>query len=68
MSKPQSFRPRPDLPDQTLGGTTTRVRAEAHAADGAAELHPQLQAQLRELQLRSASADPDLSMLLRLGN
>jgi diguanylate cyclase (GGDEF)-like protein/PAS domain S-box-containing protein len=66
MSKPQSTRPRPDLPDATLGGTTTLVRGDAHATADAPDLHPQLKAQLRELQLRTGSATPEVAMLLRL--
>jgi diguanylate cyclase (GGDEF)-like protein/PAS domain S-box-containing protein len=68
MSKPQSFRPRADLPDATLGGTTTLVRADAHCADSPAQLHPQLKAQLRELQWRPANVAPDVAVLLRLVN
>jgi diguanylate cyclase (GGDEF)-like protein/PAS domain S-box-containing protein len=47
--------------------TTTIVRAEALTRELAAEgLHPLLQAQLRELRLRTGGEDPDVAMLLRL--
>lgn len=66
MSKPQTSWPRPEAPNYPLGGTTTLVRADARMGDSPADLHPQLKAQLRELQLRTGSATPELSMLLRL--
>ncbi|HEX4648305.1 MAG TPA: PAS domain S-box protein, partial [Steroidobacteraceae bacterium] len=51
------------------GQTTTLVRADPRpSAHAAAELHPQLRAQLRELQLRTGSATPELPMLLNLIN
>jgi diguanylate cyclase (GGDEF)-like protein/PAS domain S-box-containing protein len=49
------------------GQTTTLVRADPQPRD-ASDLHPALRAQLRELQLRSGSATPDLGMLLKLIN
>jgi len=69
MSKTQSHRSRPDSPEATPGATTTLVRADARPhAEKYPELHPALKAQLRELQLRTGSADPDVPMLLRLIN
>ncbi len=51
------------------GATTTLVRADARPVpENQGELHPQLKAQLRELRLRTGSADPDVPMLLRLIN
>ncbi|MBV9619650.1 MAG: PAS domain S-box protein, partial [Gammaproteobacteria bacterium] len=58
-------------PDAELspGGTTTLVRADARPhGEKYPELHPQLRAQLRELELRTGSALPDVPMLLRLIN
>ena len=49
------------------GQTTTLVRADPHPGDGT-DLHPALRAQLRELQLRTGNASPDLGMLLKLIN
>ncbi|HEY8053072.1 MAG TPA: PAS domain S-box protein [Steroidobacteraceae bacterium] len=51
------------------GATTTLVRADVRprGAD-MADLHPQLRAQLRELQLRTGSATPDVAMLVHLIN
>jgi diguanylate cyclase (GGDEF)-like protein/PAS domain S-box-containing protein len=49
------------------GQTTTLVRADPRPDDGK-DLHPALSAQLRELQLRTGSATPDLGMLLKLIN
>src|SRR5271155_4027689 len=79
MSKIQPFRTPPDPPGadygQTatlsgppmLGATTTLVRADARPVpENQAELHPALKAQLRELQLRTGNAIPDVPMLLRL--
>jgi diguanylate cyclase (GGDEF)-like protein/PAS domain S-box-containing protein len=55
--------------EATPGQTTTLVRADPRpSAEGAAELHPALRAQLKELQLRTGSATPDLAMLLNLIN
>ncbi len=69
MSKSHPFRTRPDSPEGAPGATTTLVRADARPhAEKYPELHPQLKAQLRELQLRTGSADPDVPMLLRLIN
>ena len=52
-----------------VGATTTLVRADARPVpENQGELHPQLKAQLRELRLRTGSADPDVPMLLRLIN
>ncbi len=49
------------------GQTTTLVRADPRPDDGT-DLHPALRAQLKELQLRTGSATPDLGMLLKLIN
>ena len=84
MSKIQPFRSHSDSADAdadfgatttTLssqlmaGATTTLVRADARPVpENQGELHPQLKAQLRELRLRTGSADPDVPMLLRLIN
>src|SRR5271170_34630 len=68
MSKTHPFRT-PDSSEPTPGATTTLVRADARPhAEKYPELHPQLKAQLRELQLRTGSAVPDVPMLLRLIN
>jgi diguanylate cyclase (GGDEF)-like protein/PAS domain S-box-containing protein len=56
-------------PEAAGGATTTLVRADAQPrGDEASDLHPQLRAQLRELQLRTGTASPDVAMLLRLIN
>jgi diguanylate cyclase (GGDEF)-like protein/PAS domain S-box-containing protein len=69
MSKTHSSRTRPDSPEITPGATTTLVRADARPhAESYPELHPALKAQLRELQLRTGNAVPDVPMLLRLIN
>jgi diguanylate cyclase (GGDEF)-like protein/PAS domain S-box-containing protein len=69
MSKPQTLRPRPDIPEIRGGTTTTLVRADARPqGESQPELHPQLRAQLRELRLRTGAAVPNLAMLLRLIN
>ncbi len=69
MSKTHPFRTRPDAPEITPGATTTLVRADARPhAEAYPELHPQLKAQLHELQLRTGDAVPDVPMLLRLIN
>src|SRR5262249_60540133 len=69
MSKTQPIRTRPDPPEPQPGATTTLVRGDARPLpESAAELHPQLKAQLREAQLRSGNSRPDLPMLLRLIN
>ncbi len=69
MSKTHPFRTPPDGPDGTPGATTTLVRADARPhAEAYPELHPQLKVQLRELQLRTGNAVPDVPMLLRLIN
>ena len=55
-------------PQEALPGqTTTLVRADPRP-DAGTDLHPALRAQLKELQLRTGSATPDLGMLLRLIN
>jgi len=57
-----------DEPQEAIPGqTTTLVRADPRPADDA-EVHPALKAQLKELQLRTGSANPDLPMLLKLIN
>jgi diguanylate cyclase (GGDEF)-like protein/PAS domain S-box-containing protein len=69
MSKPQTLRTRPDSPDAAGGATTTLVRTDPRLkVDAPPELHPQLRAQLRELQLRTGAAVPDLNLLLRMIN
>ena len=69
MSKTQRPKTRPDPPEVTPGATTTLVRGDARPLpESASELHPQLKAQLREAQLRSGNARPDVPMLLRLIN
>ncbi|HYB65077.1 MAG TPA: PAS domain-containing protein, partial [Steroidobacteraceae bacterium] len=54
-------------PEAIPGQTTTLVRADPRP-DDAKDLHPALIAQLKELQLRTGSATPDLGMLLKLIN
>jgi diguanylate cyclase (GGDEF)-like protein/PAS domain S-box-containing protein len=67
MSNRQILRSQPATPEATGGATTTLVRVDPRPPDaGLSELHPQLRAQLRELQLRTGSDEPDVAMLLRL--
>src|SRR5579864_8815391 len=67
MSNRQILRTPPGAPEAAAGATTTLVRADPRPqGDAHAELHPQLRAQLRELQLRTGSDKPDVTMLLRL--
>jgi diguanylate cyclase (GGDEF)-like protein/PAS domain S-box-containing protein len=69
MSKPHPIRTRPDSPETLPGQTTTLVRAEPRShTETHPEWHPQLRAHLKELQLRTGSASPDLAMLLHLVN
>ena len=69
MSKTHPSRTPPESPEMTPGATTTLVRADARPhAESYPELHPALKAQLRELQLRTGNAVPDVPMLLRLIN
>ena len=69
MSNPQNVRTVADSPESAPGATTTFVRADPRLpGEGYADLHPQLRAQLRELQLRTGAATPDVGMLLRLVN
>src|SRR2546429_4506769 len=69
MSNPQNVRTVADSPEAAPGATTTFVRADPRpSAEGYADLHPQLRAQLRELQLRTGTATPDVGLLLRLVN
>src|SRR5580704_14407795 len=69
MSNPQTLRPRPGTQETAGGATTTLVRAEPRPqGEQPPELHPQLRAQLRELQLRTGRAEPDVAMLLQLVN
>jgi len=69
MSKPQTLRTRPGTPDAPPGATTTLVRADPRPlSEKDPELHPHLRAQLRELQLRTGSAQPDSGLLLRVIN
>jgi diguanylate cyclase (GGDEF)-like protein/PAS domain S-box-containing protein len=68
MSNTQTLRTLTESPEGAPGATTL-VRADPHAPpEGYPDLHPSLRAQLRELQLRSGNATPDLAMLLRLIN
>ncbi len=69
MSNTQSLRPLGGggSSESAPGATTTFVRADPRPADNT-PMHPHLRAQLRELQLRTGSATPDLTMLLRLIN
>jgi diguanylate cyclase (GGDEF)-like protein/PAS domain S-box-containing protein len=68
MSSPYIKR-RSDTPETGPGATTTLVRADPRPhGESAAELHPLLRAQLRELQLRTGSSAPDPAMLLQLIN
>src|ERR1700739_2918973 len=70
MSKPQPLTSRAGSTDAVPGNvTTTLVRADPLAQSEAKgeQLHPLLRAQLRELELRTGTATPDLAMLLRLG-
>src|SRR5438067_11502469 len=69
MSNPQNVRTLADSPEAAPGATTTFVRADPRpSAEGYADLQPQLRAQLRELQLRTGTATPDVGLLLRLVN
>jgi diguanylate cyclase (GGDEF)-like protein/PAS domain S-box-containing protein len=69
MSNPQTLRTQPAIPEVAGGATTTLVRADPRPQDpGPGELHPQLKAHLRELQLRTGRDEPDITMLLRLIN
>src|ERR1700745_3036615 len=69
MSKPQTLRTRPGGPEPLPGATTTLVRADPRPlSEKAPALHPHLRAQLRELQLRTGSGQPDVGLLLRLIN
>jgi len=69
MSKPQTLRTRPREPDAPPGATTTLVRADARPlSEQDPDVHPHLRAQLRELQLRTGSAQPDVGLLLRVIN
>src|SRR5215813_10887541 len=69
MSKLQTARTHPGTPDAPPGATTTLVREDPRPlSEKDPELHPQLRAQLRELQLRSGSAQPDVGLLLRVIN
>src|SRR5438105_13723484 len=69
MSNPQNVRTLADSPEAAPGATTTFVRADPRpSAEGYADLQPQLRAQLRELQLRTGTATPDVGLLVRLVN
>src|SRR5215470_6553485 len=69
MSKLQTARTHPGTPDAPPGATTTLVREDPRPlSEKDPELHPQLRAQLRELQLRAGGAQPDVGLLLRLIN
>ena len=69
MSNPQNVRTVADSPEAAPGATTTFVRADPRpSAEGYADLQPQLRAQLRELQLRTGTATPDVGLLVRLVN
>jgi len=66
MSKTRTFKTLA-ASEAATGATTTLVRAETQQRDhDPSDLHPQLRNQLRELQLRTGSATPDVAMLLRL--
>src|SRR5215472_4491621 len=66
MSKPRTLKTLA-ASDAATGATTTLVRADAQPrGHDPSDLHPQLRAQLHELQLRTGSATPDVAMLLRL--
>ena len=67
MSNTRTMRTLADPEEAMPGATTTLVRADSRT-DGSPELHPQLKAQLRELQLRTGKATPDVAMLLNLIN
>ena len=69
MSNTHPLRTLAEPSEPAPGATTTLVRADPKPhGDAYLDLHPQLRAQLRELQLRTGSATPDLAMLLRLIN
>src|SRR5258708_7396049 len=70
MSNSQSLRPLSarGSAEAAPGATTTFVRADPWPLGDNMPMHPQLCPQLRELQLRTGSATPDLAMLLRLIN
>ena len=69
MSNTQTLRTLTESPEGAPGATTTLVRADPLTPpEGYPDLHPSLRAHLRELQLRSGNATPDLAMLLRLIN
>jgi PAS domain S-box-containing protein len=70
MSKPQNLRTLGSSPEAAPGATTTFVRADPRPLEPGQteEMHPQLRAQLRELQLRTQASSPDVAMLLRLVN
>jgi hypothetical protein len=69
MSNTKTLRTLPDSAEAAPGATTTFVRADPRPpAETQPDLHPTLHAQLRELQLRTGNATPDLAMLLRLIN
>src|ERR1700752_2425850 len=67
MSNMRSMRTLAEPQEVIPGQTTTLVRADPRPDDGK-DLHPALSAQLREMQLRTGSATPDLGMLLKLIN
>ncbi|HLJ38598.1 MAG TPA: PAS domain S-box protein, partial [Steroidobacteraceae bacterium] len=67
MSNTRTMRTLAEPQEAIPGQTTTLVRADPRP-ESDAELHPALRAALKELQLRTGSATPDLGMLLRLIN
>jgi diguanylate cyclase (GGDEF)-like protein/PAS domain S-box-containing protein len=67
MSNTRSIRTLAESQEAIPGQTTTLVRADPRPDDHK-DLHPALSAQLKELQLRTGSATPDLGMLLKLIN
>src|SRR5579862_4877731 len=67
MSNTRTMRTLAEPQEAIPGQTTTLVRADPRP-ESDAELHPALRAQLKELQLRTGSATPDLGMLLNLIN
>src|ERR1700694_100752 len=69
MSNTQTLRTLTDSAEAAPGATTTLVRADPRSpAETHPDLHPNLRAQLHELQLRTGNATPDLAMLLQLIN
>src|ERR1700720_2712880 len=69
MSNTQTLRTLTDSAEAAPGATTTLVRGDPRSPAGThPDLHPNLRAQLHELQLRTGNSTPDLAMLLQLIN